>query len=296
MIDIATPHLWPAFRRQEPPPVGLRPAVVAFVSIVVLTAAGWLYAGLLVAAALQTGPAAALGPGMGVFETVAGAGAPAWLQVLCATPFAAGAGGGIPWAAAGPTFAMWSAMALAMMLPSAAPALLAQAQDEDHARARSWSALAIAAGYLAVWLGFGAAAAVLSIALRPAGVPNEAMLPVSRWLAALIFLGAGLYQFTALKQACLALCRDPVAPAAGPDAPNSAFRTGWRHGLACLGCCGAVMGVMFAVGLMNVVWMAGLGILLTIEKLTTGRAVTRAIGVVFLALGAVFALLSLRLI
>jgi predicted metal-binding membrane protein len=277
-----------------------RPTAVAAVSIAVLAAAGWLYAGLLVAAALQTSPAAALGPGMALFDGLAGAGAPAWLQALCATPFAAGAGGGIPWSEAGPTFAMWTAMALAMMLPTAAPMLLSYAAAAEAPSAgveRPWSGLFVAAGYLAVWLAFGAAATALSIALRPAGAPSDAMLPVSRWLAALIFLGAGLYQFSPLKRACLAACRSPLLPAEPePLPPGPAFAFGWRQGLDCLGCCAAVMAVMFAVGLMNVVWMAGLGVVLTVEKLTAGPVVPRALGAGLLALAALFALLSLRLI
>ena len=70
------------------------------------------------------------------------------------------------------------------------------------------------------------------------------------------------------------------------------FRLGLKQGLYCLGCCWAMMSVMFAVGVMNVIWMAGLGIIMTIEKMLTGRRFTQAIGVVLIAVGAGIALMT----
>ena len=86
-----------------------------------------------------------------------------------------------------------------------------------------------------------------------------------------IFLGAGLYQFSALKQACLTLCQRPFPFffANWTTERSGVFRLGLRQGMLCLGCCWAMMLVMFAVGAMNVVWMAALGVLMTIEKLST---------------------------
>ena len=92
---------------------------------------------------------------------------------------------------------------------------------------------------------------------------------------------AGLYQFSALKQACLTLCQRPFPFffANWTTKPRGVFRLGLRQGMYCLGCCWAMMLVMFAVGAMNVVWMAALGVLMTIEKMTTTRAVQPAVGV-----------------
>ena len=89
-----------------------------------------------------------------------------------------------------------------------------------------------------------------------------------------LFVGAGLYQFSALKHACLTLCQRPFPFffANWTTEPRGVFRLGLRQGLYCLGCCWAMMLVMFAVGAMNVVWMAALGIVMTVEKMTATTA------------------------
>ena len=96
-----------------------------------------------------------------------------------------------------------------------------------------------------------------------------------------IFIAAGVYQFSALKHACLTQCQQPFPFffANWATTPRGVFRLGLRQGLFCLGCCWAMMLVMFAVGVMNVVWMAGLGIVMTLEKIGTGKRFTHAIGV-----------------
>ena len=87
----------------------------------------------------------------------------------------------------------------------------------------------------------------------------------------MIFVGSGLYQFSALKQACLTKCQRPFPFffANWTTEASGVLRLGLRQGLTCLGCCWAIMLLMFAVGAMNVVWMAALGVLMTIEKMTT---------------------------
>lgn len=274
-----------------------RPRTMAIACIAVLSALGWLYTGLVVAPAILAGDAAALGPGMGLFARLVDPAVmgPAWLQALCATPFAAPAGPAVAlWASLGLVFAMWAAMTLAMMLPTAAPMLLTYAELAETAARQSEptvSPLVLAAGFAAVWLGFAAAATGLYFAVRPTGLMTEAMAPASRWLAGLVFIGAGLYQFSSLKQACLRACRSPFAFffANWASTPRAVFRLGLRQGLYCLGCCWAAMLVMFAVGLMNVVWMAGLGIVMAAEKMARGEWFTRVVGVAFLGLGAALA-------
>jgi predicted metal-binding membrane protein len=115
------------------------------------------------------------------------------------------------------------------------------------------------------------------------------MTSASPLFSAAIFLGAGAYQFTALKHACLTRCQRPFPFffANWSTAPPAVFRLGARQGLDCLGCCWATMLVMFAVGVMNVLWMAGLGLAMTAEKLSATSRLSRVIGVVFLAIGAV---------
>jgi predicted metal-binding membrane protein len=101
------------------------------------------------------------------------------------------------------------------------------------------------------------------------------------------FIVAGLYQFSALKQACLTLCQRPFPFffSNWTTERRGVFRLGLRQGMICLGCCWAMMLVMFAVGTMNVVWMAGLGVAMTIEKLTTTPRFSAAVGVAFVAVG-----------
>ena len=98
---------------------------------------------------------------------------------------------------------------------------------------------------------------------------------------------AGLYQFSALKHACLTQCQHPFPFffANWATTPRGVFKLGVRQGLFCLGCCWAMMLVMFAVGTMNVVWMAALGIVMTVEKIGTGKKFTYAVGVALIAIG-----------
>ena len=175
---------------------------------------------------------------------------------------------------------MWAAMTLAMMLPTAGPMILTYAEIADTAarkREPVVSPLVLTAGYVAVWLGFALVAASLQIGARARGPARrrQARPP----LAGAIFLGAGLYQFSALKQR---------VPDAVPAAVSVLLRQLDRRsraaccgsacgkGCYCLGCCWAMMLLMFAVGVMNVVWMAALGVVMTIEKMTTHGALQRA--------------------
>jgi predicted metal-binding membrane protein len=105
-----------------------------------------------------------------------------------------------------------------------------------------------------------------------------------------IFIGAGIYQFTPLKHACLNQCQRPFPFffANWQTTAKGVFRLGVQQGLYCLGCCWAMMLVMFAVGVMNVVWMAGLGIVMTIEKIGSGRRFSHAVGVALIVAGAGF--------
>jgi predicted metal-binding membrane protein len=148
-----------------------RPRPIALAGIVGLTALGWVALGLMIAD--STGPI--------------------W-QALCRPASAAG------WTAALLAAPMWIAMAPAMMLPTAGPMILAYAEIADTAARKGEpvvSPLVLMAGYLAVWLGFALAAAALQGLLAHAGLLDGTL------AAGVIFVGSGLYQFTALKQACL---------------------------------------------------------------------------------------------
>jgi len=232
------------------------PRRIALGCIAVLTAAGWLALGLI-------------------------EGSPNW-RALCRT------GGVDGWGDLVLIAPMWMAMTLAMMLPTAGPMVLTYAEIADTAarkREPVVSPLILVAGYVAVWLGFALVAASLQFALTQAGLVEGGN--VGQLVGGTIFLGAGLYQFSALKQACLKLCQRPFPFffSNWTTETSGVLRLGLRQGMLCFGCCWATMLVMFAVGAMNVVWMAALGALMTIEKLTTTARFSEAIGLVFVAVG-----------
>jgi predicted metal-binding membrane protein len=147
------------------------------------------------------------------------------------------------------------------------------------------SPLILTAGYVAVWLGFALVAASLQFALARAGLLDGGS--TGRVVGGTIFLGAGFYQFSALKEACLTLCQRPFPFffSNWTTERSGVLRLGLRQGIICLGCCWATMLLMFAVGAMNVLWMAALGVLMTIEKLTTTARFSKAVGLAFVAAG-----------
>jgi predicted metal-binding membrane protein len=171
---------------------------------------------------------------------------------------------------------MWWVMMIAMMIPSAAPAILLYARVVRHGQARGQMpgslvpASSFAAGYLACWLGFSAAAEGQQFALERAALLDGMMMwSVNGWLTAGLLFAAGLYQLSPLKAACLGKCRAPADFLSRHFRPGraGAFRLGLVHGAYCLGCCWALMLLLFAGGIMNLVWIAGLAILVLIEKL-----------------------------
>lgn len=186
------------------------------------------------------------------------------------------------------TGAMWSAMTLAMMLPSAAPMILTYAEIADTAAGKGEkiiSPFTIAAGYVLVWLAFALAATFLQT--------GAAHVPLSErtraYLSGAIFIGAGAYQFSVLKHACLSRCRHPFQFffAHWQTTARGVFRLGMKQGLYCLGCCWAMMALMFVTGVMNVVWMAALAVFMTIEKMTVSKAISHAAGMVLIVIGIV---------
>jgi predicted metal-binding membrane protein len=188
---------------------------------------------------------------------------------------------------------MWAAMTLAMMLPTAGPMILTYAEIADTAAKKGEtivSPLILAAGYLVMWLGYAVVATIAQVAFTRLALMDTGMTSASVLFSGAIFIGAGIYQFTPLKHACLNQCQRPFPFffANWQTTAKGVFRLGVQQGLYCLGCCWAMMLVMFAVGVMNVVWMAGLGIVMTIEKIGSGRRFSHAVGVALIVAGAGF--------
>ena len=185
---------------------------------------------------------------------------------------------------------MWSAMALAMMLPSAAPMILTYAEIAETAARkgeRVVSPLVIAAGYATVWLLFSIAVSVVQIIFTRAALLGAGVASASGLLAGAVLIGAGAYQFSALKHACLARCQHPFPFffTNWTTTRGGVFSLGLKQGLYCLGCCWAMMLVMLAVGVMNVAWMTVLAAVMTIEKLQNGPRVAHGVGVGLIGIG-----------
>jgi predicted metal-binding membrane protein len=190
-------------------------------------------------------------------------------------------------------FAMWAVMMVGMMMPSAAPMILLYARVGRDAMTRGSALPATAwflAGYLLVWVAFSGAATLAEWALDRTFLMTPSMSAANDVLGATILIVAGVYQWTSIKRACLRHCQSPwvfVQQHGGfRREAGGALAMGVRHGLYCLGCCWALMTLLFVGGVMNLLWIAALTVLILIEKITpAGRAVSRAAGVGLVAFG-----------
>ena len=168
------------------------------------------------------------------------------------------------------TFAMWAIMMVAMMLPAVVPStvlfsrLAAQRDANRSGRATTMYVL----GYSACWIAFAAPAATLQWALTHSFLLDNLAQSTSTAMSAAILFAAGLYQFSPLKTACLSKCRSPLGffMANWRDGSCGALSLGILHGSYCVGCCWALMTVMFVVGAMNLVWMGAITVLVLSEK------------------------------
>jgi predicted metal-binding membrane protein len=182
---------------------------------------------------------------------------------------------------------MWWLMMVAMMLPSAAPAILlyAKVREQRHASGAIVRPWVFAAGYLAIWLAFSVIAAAAQ--LLAAG---EAMKLADGGLVSGLLIAAGLYQLSPLKRACLRQCRAPAQFLSRHWQPGAvgALRLGLLHGAYCVGCCWMLMALLFVGGVMNFAWIAGLTLIVGLEKLVPGGEwVGRAAGLGLIAWGTV---------
>jgi predicted metal-binding membrane protein len=197
-------------------------------------------------------------------------------------------------------FTMWSAMMAAMMVPGAAPMIAAFATINRRRREREAPYVSTAvflAGYLVVWCGFSLIATGLQYLLQKAELLTTMMQSASCAFSAALFFAAGLYQFSPLKERCLAYCRSPdgFILSEWRDGALGAAVMGFRHGLFCIGCCAGLMVLLFAVAVMDLRWVAALTVLVTAEKLLPGPKFWRvAIGAALIAASCGFAFAAVR--
>ena len=191
--------------------------------------------------------------------------------------------------------AMWAAMMVGMMVPSVAPMLLIYARVARSAEERGqpfaatgWFAL----GYLIAWSAFALLATSSQWLLEQAAMMTPTMAIADRRIAGALLVAAGAYQWTPVKNACLGRCRSPlqfIQSEGGFRRERSAsLLLGLKHGLYCIGCCWALMLLLFFGGVMNLLWIAALAAIVLAEKLLPGGPVlAKASGAIFLLAGAV---------
>lgn len=187
-----------------------------------------------------------------------------------------------------PLFIMWVVMMIAMMLPSAVPMILTFAAVARNRRLRQRPFVPVAvfvAGYLTVWGGFSALAALAQWLLHRAALLSPMMTSSSALLGAILLLIAALFQFTPLKNRCLTHCRAPLEflNTRWRENWSGAFLMGLEHGFFCTGCCWALMALLFVLGVMNLLWIAALTILAGLEKMLPPRLFVTRLSGLFLA-------------
>ena len=178
-------------------------------------------------------------------------------------------------------FLMWFVMMIAMMVPSAAPAILLFAALERGARLRNASLFVL--GYLVCWAGFSLLAALAQWALSEAGqLASPMMIRAVPAIGGALLLGAGIYQLTPWKSACLRHCRSPAAFLTAHWRPGraGAVAMGLHHGAYCAGCCWALMALLFVVGAMHLLWVAALTAFVLAEKLLPAGVLIGRIGAI----------------
>lgn len=228
-----------------------------------------------------------------VFGGVVGLTALAWLELwrrAGAMGMDAAMPRSMPWSFTdlGAAAVMWGVMMTAMMLPTAAPMLLLFASVQRRRRAQGERATPtgfFAAGYLLIWLAWSGLAAALQWALQALLFLSPHLAATGTLLGAAFLLLAGTYQFTPWKDACLVQCQSPLGflLTRWREGFRGALHMGLHHGAYCVGCCWALMGLLFVGGVMNLVWVAALAVFVLLEKVVArGPWLSRAAGLVLI--------------
>lgn len=262
-----------------------RPQILVLAAALALTALAWVYVGWLAAGMGVAAPREMTG-----MTGVAGMSSMSGMGALTSVP------GFARWTLLHYAFifTMWAVMMVAMMTPSVTPMVLiyARVAQKSLPEGHSLSPAAwFAAGYLASWCLFSALAALAQWGLESLALLTPMMTATSRAFAGLVLVAVGFYQWLPVKHLCLASCRAPLAfmqrhGGLRLDAAGSA-RLGFLHGGYCVGCCWALMAVLFVTGVMSLAWIAALMIVVLLEKVIPhGRAFARLTGVAAAAGGA----------
>jgi predicted metal-binding membrane protein len=188
-------------------------------------------------------------------------------------------------------FIMWAVMMVAMMTPSATPMILTfsrinrRRHEQDNPIVPTGVFLA---GYLVVWTVFSAVATVAQWQLHRAALLSSMMVSNNPLFGGMLLIGAGVFQFTPLKNACLTHCRSPIGffMTEWREGNRGAFFMGVHHGIYCVGCCWFLMALLFVAGVMNLLWVATIAVYVLVEKIVpAGNWVGRAVGLCIIVVG-----------
>ncbi len=186
------------------------------------------------------------------------------------------------------TFVMWSVMMVGMMAPSAAPVMTLFTAMQRGRGGGFAPAIVFGAGYLVIWIAFSVVAALAQWALHVGALLSPGMAVTSGHVGAVVLIAAGIYQLTPLKVACLTHCRTPLGflMSHWREGTRGALAMGIRHGAYCVGCCWALMTLLFIGGVMNLLWVAALTLVVLIEKVAPGGTViARTAGAMMIGVG-----------
>jgi predicted metal-binding membrane protein len=166
---------------------------------------------------------------------------------------------------------MWIVMMVAMMVPSVTPVVLLFANVTRRRRLQGVLAAPVsvfALGYLLAWTGYAVLAALLQSFLHSAALLSPSMVSVNPWLGGGLLILAGVYQWLPAKGACLSHCRSPLGffTAEWREGVPGALVMGFRHGTYCVGCCWALMALLFVAGVMNLLWVVAIALFVLAEK------------------------------
>ena len=169
-------------------------------------------------------------------------------------------------------FMMWAVMMIAMMTPSILPMLMLYTtlNARKSTRTRICFDDDSSAGYLSSWVLFSLFITFPQYFLHTNGFLNMMMEPIHTYLAAFVLVLAGIYQFTPYKDACLNVCQSPLSFLTNnwQDGNFGAYIIGYKHGFYCVGCCQKLMLALFALGVMNILWVIVLTIFVLFEKVS----------------------------
>ena len=193
-------------------------------------------------------------------------------------------------------FMMWAVMMIAMMTPSILPMLMLFTALNARKNAQgqeSTSTLILLAGYLLSWVLFSLFITMPQYYLHTNGFLNMMMEPMHVYLASFVLILAGIYQFTPYKDACLNVCQSPLSFLTNnwQDGKLGTFVIGYKHGFYCVGCCWALMLTLFALGVMNILWVIILTIFVLFEKLSYNYPIAyrRIVGIFLITWGFIIA-------